>query len=207
MRDDDEVGRGGKIAIPEIVMHSLEVPAAFSRLGVEREQRVREEVSPQAIAAIKIGGGRASRDVDDAACSIHRHARPRVRATGGPPGVLRPCVVAEFARVGNGVERPTNLPVAHVVRTHVARRRALFLADARSPDEDVLVDDTRTGRHQVCIAHVASEARAEVHGAGVAEGGNRMTGPRIERVQPAAGGEEDAPVATISPVHDAAVDV
>jgi len=34
-----------------------------------------------------------------------------------------------------------------------------------------------------------------------------MTSLRIERVQPAAGGEEDAPVATISPVNDATVDM
>ena len=188
-------------------MHRLEVPDPFAGRGIEREQRVGEEVGTQPIAAVKIGRGRAGRDVDEAAGSIHRHARPRVRAARCLVGVGWPGIVSEFARPRNGMEGPADLAGARIVGAYVTGRRTLFFSDSRAPDQYVLVDDSRTGRHQVCIGDVASEAHAEVHGAGIAEGGNRMTGLRIERVQPATGGKEDAPVATISPVHDAAVDM
>jgi len=54
-RDVDEIGRGGEIAIPQVVMHRLEVPAPLSGRGIEREQRVREQIGAEAAAAVEVG--------------------------------------------------------------------------------------------------------------------------------------------------------
>src|SRR2546423_11886829 len=63
-RDGDEIGRGREVAIPDIVMHRLKVPETLPGLGVQREQRVCEEVCADAIAAIKMLRRRPSRAIE-----------------------------------------------------------------------------------------------------------------------------------------------
>ena len=89
----------------------------------------------------------------------------------------------------------------------MTRRRPLFLPDPRTPDEDVLVGHTGARGHEVLISHVPTESDAEVHPARVAETANRFACMRVERVEAPIDGEEDAVVATISPVNDTAVDM
>ena len=121
-RDGDEIGRGREVAIPDVVMHRLKVPETLPGLGVEREQRVGEQVRADPIAAIKVRRRRPSRDVDNAPPNVDGHPRPRIRAAGSLPCIGRPGVVAEFTRVRNRVKGPADPSAAHVVGAHIPRR-------------------------------------------------------------------------------------
>src|SRR5439155_24834605 len=53
-RDRYQVGLRGKIVIPKIVMHGLEMPEALSRRGIERDQRIAETIRALAISAVEV---------------------------------------------------------------------------------------------------------------------------------------------------------
>ena len=53
-RDRYECRRGGKVPVPEIVLHALEMPDALSCACVERQQRVGEEVVAVPIGTVEI---------------------------------------------------------------------------------------------------------------------------------------------------------
>ena len=46
--------RGGKIAVPKIVSHSLKMPDAFARLGVQSDQAICKQIVPDAVGAVEI---------------------------------------------------------------------------------------------------------------------------------------------------------
>ena len=167
--DGDEVGSGGEIAIPQIVMHGLEMPEAPAARGVESEERVREQVGANAAAAVEVRRRRTSGDVDDAARGVHAHSRPRVCASRGLPRVGRPRVVTELARTRDRVEGPANRARAHVVRAHVTRRRPFLFADARPLNEEILVDHAGARCANHCVADVAAQSGGEVHPSRIAE--------------------------------------
>src|SRR5579864_9617425 len=102
--------------------HRLEVPDSFSRLSIQGDQTICEQVVAYAIGAIEIGRGRACRNVDDSTLTIKRHAGPVVSGTARLPGIFRPGVVAEFSRVRNSVKRPAQLAGANVVSADVPGR-------------------------------------------------------------------------------------
>src|SRR5512146_1383903 len=56
----------GKIAIPDVVMHALEMPQQLAGGGVEGKQRVCVEIVTDAVAAVKVHDRRAGGDIDDA---------------------------------------------------------------------------------------------------------------------------------------------
>src|SRR5205807_418686 len=178
---------------------------------VEREQRVREQVGAGPIATVEVGRGRAGRDEDDAPRGIDCHAGPGIGATSLLEGLARPGVVAEFGRPGNRVEGPTSCSRARIIRADVTRRRALFFADPRSPDEYVLVSHAGARRNEVRPSNVPAEPLPEIYPAPprIAEAENGCAGLRVECVEAAIDGEEDSAVMTtlVHPVHDAAVDV
>src|SRR4051812_1295741 len=93
----EEIRRCGKIAIPHVVVHGLEMPDTFSRFRIESEKRIREEIVANAIAAVEIGRRGSSRDVDDTTIGIDAHSRPRVRAARSLPCIYGPRLVARFA--------------------------------------------------------------------------------------------------------------
>ena len=141
--DRDEARRRGRVAIPDVVAHELEVPDELSRVGVEREQRVRVEVVANAVGAVEIGRRRSRRHVDDAARLVERHARPAVGAAVLAPRVLRPRLVAGLAWMRNGVKAPLQRAGACVVGADIARRRGQSFGHAPAEDQQVFVDDAR----------------------------------------------------------------
>src|SRR6185369_12058135 len=104
-----EDGRRGEVAIPYVVMNSLKMPDSFSRVCVESDERVGEEVIAQLVASVKIERGGAGRDVDDSMTRIYCHASPVVGRADILPGIFGPGVVSELAGMGDGVERPGEL--------------------------------------------------------------------------------------------------
>ena len=203
----DQVGRGRKIAVPQVVMHGLEMPQPLPRPGVEGKERIREEVGAEPRAAVEVGRRRSGRDVDNAATHVEGHAGPRVGTACRLPGGGGPGLVAEFSGVRDRMKCPANRSAAHVVRAYVPRRRAFVFADARALNEKIAVDGTRRRRDEVGIADVAGQAGAEVYGSGVTEGGNGVTGARVERVQPASRGKEDSSIVAACPIDDTAIDM
>ena len=109
----EQLGAGGRIVIPQIVMHELKMPEAFAGVKVEREQAVAEQIVAEAIAAVEIEGWRAEREIADAALLVDRELSPRIGAAGGLPRVGRPGVVAEFSRPRDRVKDPQQLAAPH----------------------------------------------------------------------------------------------
>jgi hypothetical protein len=120
--DRDERRRRREVAIPEIVLHRLEVPDALARRGAQAEDRVGEEVVAVAVGAVEVIGRRARGRVQKAALLVERDARPGVGAATVLPRAFRPGVVAELARVRDGVECPLLRAGVDVERTDVAGR-------------------------------------------------------------------------------------
>ena len=175
-------------------MTRLKVPDALAGIGVERQQRIGEQIVAEAVRAVEIGRRAAGGRVHDAALLVHRHARPVVRRPAVRPGVFRPGVVAEFARMRNGVEAPAELAGAHVVGAYVARRGGQSLGRPPADDQHVLIDDARGGQHHRLLRRIASEIAAQIDAAVAAEGRDRLAGSRVQRVDVAARRGEDSPV-------------
>src|SRR5437879_5753264 len=138
---------GGQVAVPQIMMHELEMPHAPAGGGVQGQQAVGVNVLADAIAAPKIKRRRTGGDEDHSPLFVHCHARPAVRATDVLPGVGRPGLVTRLARIRNRVERPDDLAGARVVSADVpGRGRAGTFGHPISEDEKIAIDDARRCR-------------------------------------------------------------
>ena len=102
----DQIRGRRQVAIPNVVPHELKVPHALARLSFESEQRVGEQVVPDAVGAIVVVGRRAGGHKYQAALHVERQPRPVVRRAGVRPRVLRPGFVPELARPRHRVEGP-----------------------------------------------------------------------------------------------------
>ena len=154
--DGEQVGGRREVAVPDVVVHGLEVPDALAGRGVEGEQGVGEEVGAHAVAAVEVGGGRAGGDENEAPLVVHRHARPVVGGADAEPGVGRPGVVAELAGMRDGVEDPPHLAGAHVEGADVPGGGGARLGVPRRQDQQVPVDDPRRVRDDEQVRHVAA---------------------------------------------------
>ena len=65
----DQLRRGGRVVVPEIVVHHLEVPQPLAGARIQRQQAVAEEIRADAIGAVVVVGGRDSGKIGDAASS------------------------------------------------------------------------------------------------------------------------------------------
>ena len=65
--DGGELRRRARVDVPEVVVHDLEVPQALAGARIERDDRRAEQVGADAIGAVEVVGGRAERNVGDAA--------------------------------------------------------------------------------------------------------------------------------------------
>ena len=117
--------RRGKIAIPNVVPHSLKMPEALSGLCLQRDQAIGEQIVTDAVSSIKIERRRTGRNIDNPAIDIDGHARPVVGGAAGLPRVLRPRVVSELTGMRNRVERPAQLAAC-------ARRRLVHRRETRA---------------------------------------------------------------------------
>ena len=105
----------------------------------------------------------------------------------------------------NGVKRPALAPGVDVERADVAGRRWQRLGHDRSDDQEIAVEHARRVHADAERARVtALESLAQIDPAALAEPGQRLTGLRIERVQPVPRREIDAPVVAALPVHQPA---
>src|SRR5438067_997246 len=109
--------------------------------------------------------------------------------------------------MGNRMEGPSDRARSNVVRANVAGSGALTFSDARALDEQVPEDHAGTRGHEVRVADVPRETRGKIDGPRIAECANRTAATGVERVQSAAGREQDSPVSALGPIDDAAVDV
>src|SRR5882762_9284277 len=189
------------------MMHGLEMPQSLPRPGVEGEERIREEVGAEPRTTVEIGGRRSRGDVDNAALHVDGYTGPRIGAAGRLPRRGGPRLVAGFTGVRDRMKCPANCSAPDVVRAHVSRRRAFVFAHAHALDEEIAVDGAGARCDEIGVADVTRQAGAEVYGPGVTEGGNGVTGPRVERVQPASRGEKDPLIGAARPVDDAAIDM
>ena len=53
----DQGGRGAEVAVPEVVMHGLEMPDTLSGIRIQGQQGVAEEVGTLAAGAVEVRGG------------------------------------------------------------------------------------------------------------------------------------------------------
>src|SRR5690242_2407071 len=96
-------------------MHLLVVPAVLSGLGLDSHHRDREQVVAGADAAVEIRPRVAGGEVDEAEVGIDGRSLPNAGSAVFPGlAILRPGVVAELARTGDGVERPDEAAILGV---------------------------------------------------------------------------------------------
>ena len=163
-------------------MHRLEVPAILAGLGIDRDDRVREEIVAGTIAAPVVARRSGDRHVEDAALFVERHVpRPHVHARAIPPSVIEPGVVTELAGQRHGVEVPQPLAGAHVERARIAGLGEIHFAGRCAEDRDVLIDR----RHAI-------PRHRDLDDALVAEVVRRCAGCGIERDELRPGGQQDA---------------
>ena len=143
--DVDERRRRRQVVIPDVVMHELVVPHAFTGSRIDTHEAACEEVVAGTMAAVVIAGRRFDGQIHVAELFVGRERRPDGRVAGVRPRVVQPGVVAELAGLRNRVEGPQPFSGSHVEAANVAlgvflrsRRRA---ADHRRADHDDISHD------------------------------------------------------------------
>ena len=191
-RDGDEIRRRREIPVPDVVLDALEMPHALAGARVEREHAVGKEVVAVAVHTVEIEGSGSGRGEHHGVRLIDRHARPRVGAAAQLIRLGGPRVVAELARLRNGVEDPAQLAGHHVEGTDVSRRSGQRFGHAAAEDQHVFEDRARcAGAHGHAIDGLA-EPLAEIDAATGAERVDRLSSLPIDRPQEIAIGHEDA---------------
>jgi hypothetical protein len=179
--DREELGRVRQIVVPQIVVHGLEVPEAFSGPGIERDDAVGEQVRPEAVATVKVVSGRAGRDVDDPAIRIHGHLAPVVAAADQlfAPG---PGLESKLSGAGNRVEDPLELAGAHIVGVDVGRIGVVGRArGGRRHDDQVVKDAAGIVRADRRVRHgLRLESGAQIYLTVLAKRRHRFAIGRIE---------------------------
>ena len=206
LHDGRQLRGGAGVEVPQVVVHELEVPDPLAGAGVERQEARAVQVRARAIGAVVVVGRRPGREIGDAAGDVHRQLAPGVDRADVLVGVGRPGVVAELARLRDGVEAPHLLAGEDVEGAHVSGRRHVALAGRRAQQEQVLEHLSRRLRLDARNRRrVASEAFTQVDGALVAEGGDELAGAGVDRLQVVLHGEEQPAVRPVGalPVVDA----
>src|SRR5690606_38489893 len=129
VHDGHQVGWGRRIAIPQIMVYEMKMPDPLTRFGIERKERIAEQVHAHAIASVEVGCRWPRRDVHEAPLRIETPAGPGIRPTHIRPGVIGPCLIAVLARLRNRMEYPFQVARSYVEGTNVARRRIRELRD------------------------------------------------------------------------------
>ena len=184
------------------------MPEALAGVGVEGQQGIGVEIVAHAVAAVEIDDRGAGGGVDDAALGVERHAGPVVGRARGLPGIRRPGLVSGLAGTRNGVEAPANGAGAHVEGANIAGRRGMGFRVAPTDDDQVFVDDARGGERdgllEVVAATILGEALAQIDAATLAKRRHGGSGARIEAVEKVHDAGEDALLAAVGPVGEAA---
>src|SRR3954470_2174952 len=104
------------------MVDELEMPQTFSRAGIEREQRVGEQVCPDPVSPVIIVGRRSGWKVRNAPLRVYCNLAPRVRTAGVFPCIPGPGVITKLTGMRNGMEGPDQLACNHVEGANIARR-------------------------------------------------------------------------------------
>ena len=140
----------GRVVVPDVVVHFLEVPPVRAALRIDGDDRRREQIVAAANRAVVIGAGVAGREVDEPQLGIDGRRVPDGRGAVHPDlVVLRPRVVADFAGPWDRVERPRELAVARIERFDAAPNAAFPAGEARV-DEPVEIE-RRTGDRETFL--------------------------------------------------------
>src|SRR6185312_717428 len=125
-------------------------PFPLARLHVDRDDAVREQVVPRAIAAVLVAQSLADRNVDEPEIRIRGVRRPGVGladADGADLRAVRPRVRAELAGLRNQIELPELLARVHVEAAdeagNVVQPQREIAVHRRVAYHDHAVDDDR----------------------------------------------------------------
>ncbi len=122
------------------MMNELIVPDALSRLDVEAEEALGEEIVPGAVAAVVVRRGSVEGNVEVAELLVGAHERPDADLSRERPGVFRPGFVSELSRLRYGVELPLQLSGARIEAPQESGNLLLL---------DVVGGDRRGNDHRV----------------------------------------------------------
>src|SRR3569833_29362 len=106
-------------------MHHLEVPDALAGSRIKCQEGISEEICARAIRAVEVIFRAGSWDKHDAMRFVERQFAPRVCTSRSFPGVRRPCVVPELARMRNRVKTPDKLATHDIVSANISRPRII----------------------------------------------------------------------------------
>ena len=194
-------GRRGAVFVPISCRRGLEVPDALAGARVEQRERQLAKRSSPTRSGVEVGRGRTGRHVNDAPLCIDCHPRPIVRRAAVCPGVRGPGVIAEFARVRNGVERPAQFAGPDVVGADIARWRGQRFRIAPAHNQQIFEHDAGTGHQPRLLFRIAAQVFAQIDSPVPAEGRYGMAGLCVESVDETLHSGEDARVAALGPVH------
>src|SRR5664279_245026 len=114
-----------KIAVPNIVMYSLEMPDTLPRRGVESQETICKQIVTMPIATVEIKDSRTCWDIEDAPLFVQCHACPVIGRAGFFPCISWPGIVAEISRMGDGVKSPAQGARMHIEGANISRRRGM----------------------------------------------------------------------------------
>src|SRR5258706_14235851 len=105
------------------MVHALKVPDSLPSFRVEGEQAIGIQVVAHSVAPVEIEHGGTSRDIENPALRIERHASPIVGRPSRLPCALGPGFVTRFSRVWDEMERPELLHRADIENPNIRRGR------------------------------------------------------------------------------------
>src|SRR5690606_38476652 len=136
-----------EIIVPQIMMHSLEMPDAFACPGVKRYQAVSKQVTADPVGAVKIIGRGSNRQVYNAPFGVNGHLTPDIRSSHVVIRVLWPGVITVFAVQRDSVKGPFLFAGHDVIGSYITRRRKKTFTGRRPHDDEVFVNDA--GHHSL----------------------------------------------------------
>ena len=113
------MGGNRHVQVPEVVVHRLEVPHQLTGQGIDRDDRVGEQVVPRSIEAVEVVVGRAERHVENAPLLVDGEEAPGVGPADVAPGIVEPGLVTHLAGMRDGVKGPHQIPRPKIPRPHV----------------------------------------------------------------------------------------
>ena len=210
-----EQDRGAhQVAVPDVVMHRLVVPALLAGLGVHRHDAVGIEIVAAAEGAVIVVGRLLDGEIDQTQIGIGAVLRPVADIAGAVGGAIFPGVVAELALARDGAEGPELLAGAHIVSADIALD-VTDLADRggmrRAHHDDIAHHQRRRMQADflaralaVGIDGLVFQVLLEINHAADAEARRNLAGLGIKADQLVADSDiEDALLLAISPIGNA----
>ena len=114
-----------------------------SGLRIQGEQGVGKQVVAYTIGAVEIEYRRSGWHIHNAAFVIQCHSGPIIGGAGFSPGIFRPRIVAEFARMRDGMKSPSQFSGANVEGSNISRRGRMSFGIAAAHDNQIFVDNAR----------------------------------------------------------------